>query len=239
MKKIIFAVSIVLMTLFTSCDNDSSDKEESAVKADFTSVQGTYDELFAVINQDKYNQKWIDAVKAAGVKDEDIDATVYTLKNSCVGTVYGEVAVAKYSSAAEYQFDCFFINGVKKITFNGSRIYGTDAKASKVFDHEYFVAGDFSIAGMMNGTLYETKDADAGEFKYFFMLPDTPATTYHTEFRYGSDKEALSKYNEGPYAYWLAAGIQENADEATITNVIKLFCDESFAEEEGENQTVN
>ena len=240
MKRIILSVSIVIMALFTACKDDSSNSEESLIKADFTNIQGTYDELFAITNQDKHNQKWVDAVIAASGENENLDATVYFLKNVCAGTVYGEEAIAKYSASNEYQFDCFFINGVRKITFSGSRIYGTDAKSAKVFDHEYFVAGDFSIGGMMNGVLYETADADAGEFKYFFMLPDTPAETYHIEFRYGSDKDALSKYNEGPYAYWLAAGILENADDTMITNVIKLFCEENLAEEaEGETQGVN
>lgn len=237
MKKSILSISIAVMAamcMLASCKDDSSDSGKSRTKADFTSVQGTYDELFTVLNRDEYHQKWVDAVTAAVGEDENLDAKVSYLKNACAGTVYGEEAVAKYAAAGDgsYQFDCFFINGVSKITFDGSRISAVDEKSAKVFDHEYYEAGDFSISGMMDGKLYETDDADAGEFKYFFMLPDTPAETYHIEFRYGSDRTALSKYNEGPYAYWLAAGIPENADDAMITNVINLFCAESFSEEE-------
>ena len=60
------------------------------------------------------------------------------------------------------------------------------------------------------------------------MMPDTPDTTYHLEFRYGSNTEDLAKYNEGPYAYWLAAGFPVNADEKMIQNVIELFCLENM-----------
>ena len=87
----------------------------------------------------------------------------------------------------------------------------------------------------MEGYLYETADVDAGEFRYFYMMPDTPATTYHLEFRYGSSTEDLSKYNEGPYAYWLAAGFPLDADEELISSVITLFCEENLAEEEAED----
>ena len=68
------------------------------------------------------------------------------------------------------------------------------------------------------------------QFTYFFLLPDTPDTTYHTEFRYGSDPEALMLYNDGPYAYWLAAGILANRDEQMVKDVIQLFCEENLAE---------
>ena len=62
------------------------------------------------------------------------------------------------------------------------------------------------------------------------MMPDTPASTYHLEFRYGSDVDALTQYNAGPYAYWLAAGFPADADQAMIENVITLFCEENLAE---------
>ena len=55
--------------------------------------------------------------------------------------------------------------------------------------------------------IYESDDADSGEFTYFCIAPDTMKTTWHIEFRYGSDLDALEKYDAGEYAYWLAAGI--------------------------------
>ena len=120
-----------------------------------------------------------------------------------------------------------------RITFDGTTISGA-FEGSQVFSHEYAYVGPLSLAGMMEGYLYETSDADAGEFRYFYMMPDTPASTYHLEFRYGSDVDELAKYNEGPYAYWLAAGLPEDADEELIGNVIALFCEENLAEMSGE-----
>ena len=55
-----------------------------------------------------------------------------------------------------------------------------------------------------------------------------PATV---EFRCGSDLDALQKYFTGPYAYWLSAGIDANADAQTIDNVIDLFVTENLSGE--------
>ena len=70
------------------------------------------------------------------------------------------------------------------------------------------------------------------QFTYICLSPDTPATTWHIEFRYGSDLAALQQYMKGQYAYWLAAGIDANADAETIDNVIALFCTENLSVEE-------
>lgn len=51
------------------------------------------------------------------------------------------------------------------------------------------------------------------------------------EFRCGSDLDALQKYFTGPYAYWLSAGIDANADVQTIDNVIDLFVTENLSGE--------
>ena len=64
---------------------------------------------------------------------------------------------------------------------------------------------------------------------YFFLAPDTSAETYHIEFRYGSDAEALSQYDTGEYAYWLASGISTDCDQTMIDNCIELFCTENLA----------
>ena len=82
---------------------------------------------------------------------------------------------------------------------------------------------------MLNGYLYETADEDAGTFRCFLLLPDTPSTTWHIEFRYGSDAEAMTLYDKGPLAYWLAAGIPADRDQQMIENVIHLFCEENLA----------
>ena len=79
--------------------------------------------------------------------------------------------------------------------------------------------------------VYQATD-DAGDFTYFFFRDDTMETTYHIEFRYGSDLAALQQYMKGRYAYWLAAGIDANADAETIDSVIALFCTENLSAEE-------
>lgn len=61
-------------------------------------------------------------------------------------------------------------------------------------------------------------------------IANTPSTTYHLEFRYGSDIDALTRYAEGPCAYWLAAGFPVDADEAMIKDFITLFCEENLTE---------
>lgn len=88
-----------------------------------------------------------------------------------------------------------------------------------------------------NGTTYSNLfdvilSDDAGDFTYFFFRDDTMETTYHIEFRYGGDLAALQQYMKGQYAYWLAAGIDANADAETIDNVIALFCTENLSAEE-------
>ena len=75
--------------------------------------------------------------------------------------------------------------------------------------------------------VYRSTD-EAGEFNYFLLREDTMEETYHIEFRYGRDLEELQGYLAGPYAYWLAAGIDENADEETVRKVIALFCLENM-----------
>ena len=202
-------------------------------------VKGTYDELFTVTNAEEYDQIWLDRC-AAVVGDEAAAETADLLKNACAGTLYGEEAVEAYGDGSEgAQFDCFFINGVSQFVFDGNTISGLDENGEEVFSHEYTFLREASLMeGMMDGYLYETEDEDAGEFKYFFLLPDTPATTYHIEFRYGSDEEALESYNEGPYAYWLAAGILADRDEQMVDDVISLFCEENLAEMEEEGEEV-
>ena len=240
MKKIL-SLSITSAMVISLCacgakSDSSSSKPESSSAVELSSaeqlledVRGTYDELFTVICDDKYDQVWLDKCEAIVGADMAADCAEM-LKNACTGTVYGEDAVKKYTDPEEAQFDCYFINGVDQFVFDGSTISGLDEKGEKVFEHEYSYVKDLSLGGMMDGFLYETSDEDAGEFRYFFMMPDTPATTYHIEFRYGSDEAALAEYAEGDYAYWLAAGIPADCDDKLIDNVIGLFVEENLSE---------
>ena len=207
---------------------EADDSSQAAMQL-LEDVRGTYTALFPVITDPEYDQYWLEP--CAAVVGEDMAADVaQMLKDACNGTIYGQDAIDAFGDGSNgAQFDCLFINGVDQITFDGATISGT-LEGNAVFSHEYAYVGPLSLGGMMEGSLYETRDEDAGEFRYFFMMPDTPATTYHLEFRYGSDIDALTQYAEGPYAYWLAAGFPVDADEAMIENVITLFCEENLAE---------
>ena len=193
-------------------------------------IKGTYEPLFPVITKPEYDQLWLDPCMAI-VGEETAPQAAEMLKAACNGTIYGQEAIEAFGDGSNgAQFDCLFIGGVSTITFDGATISGADESGNQVFSHEYAYTGKLVLGGMMEGYLYETADEDAGEFKYFYMMPDTPATTFHLEFRYGSNVDDLTKYNEGPYAYWLAAGFPVDADEETIKDVITLFCRENLAE---------
>ncbi len=213
-----------------SSAEEGDDETPAAAEKLLEDVRGTYDALFPVITSPEYDQIWLDSC-AAVLGDEAAPAAAEELKSACNGTIYGQEAVDAYGDGSNgAQFDCLFINGPAQIVFEGRKISGLDESGAIVFSHEYSFVEPASIAGMMNGYLYRTEDADAGEFEYFFLLPDTPGTTFHIEFRYGSDPEALMLYNDGPYAYWLAAGIPADRDEQMVRNVIDLFCTENLAE---------
>ncbi len=230
MKKTLALVLTLCLLMMTAAFGMAETVDDSAEAIAFMdSISGTYEALFPVITAPEYDQIWLDACGAV-LGEEAAPAAAEMLKAACSGTIYGQEAVDAFGDGSNgAQFDCLFINGVDQITFDGATISGT-LEGNAVFSHEYAYVGPLSLGGMMEGSLYETRDEDAGEFRYFFMMPDTPATTYHLEFRYGSDIDALTQYAEGPYAYWLAAGFPVDADEAMIENVITLFCEENLAE---------
>ena len=236
MKKtlaLVLTLCLLMMTAAFGMAETTDDSAEAAVFMD--SIKGTYEPLFPVITKPEYDQIWLDpCITALG--EETAPAAAEMLKSACNGTIYGQEAIDTFGDGSNgVQFDCLFINGVYRITFDGMTISGVDEKGETVFSHEYTYTGHLSLAGMMDGYLFETADEDAGEFRYFYMMADTPATTYHLEFRYGSDKENLAKYNEGPYAYWLAAAFPIDAGEEMIRNVITLFCEENLTKEQAED----
>ena len=245
----VFALSAVMAiggpSLSAYAEAESTASEETvSVEADdaakaaelLEDIKGTYEPLFPIITDSRYDQLWLDPCISV-VGEEAAPDVAEMLKSACNGTVYGQEAIDTFGDGSEgVQFDCLFINGPSTITFDGNVISGTDENGGQLFSHEYKFVSGLALAGMMDGYLYETEDDDAGEFKYFYMMPDTPATTYHLEFRYGSDVDALAQYNEGPYAYWLAAGFPVDADEEMIKNVITLFCEENLSEMAGEEQ---
>ena len=136
------------------------------------------------------------------------------------------LAVKKYADG-NMAYCCDFTQDVDTFTFDGSTISGKDADGSELFEHTYHYIGMEDIRGLY---IYESDDADSGEFTYFCMAPDTMATTWHIEFRYGSDLDALKQYDAGEYAYWLASGISVDYTADDVSNCIELFCTENLSE---------
>lgn len=201
--------------------------DESAAAAQLMSdLTGSYQELWPVILADDYTQTWLDDC-AALVGEENAQAACDKLSSMVTGDVYGEDAVKAYANGGGAYF-CGFTQGLTTLTFDGasSTISGTDKDGNELFSHTYHYIGMEPVRGLYE---FESDDADSGEFTYFFLAPDTSAETYHIEFRYGSDAEALGQYDAGDYAYWLASGIATDCDETMIHDCIELFCNENLA----------
>ena len=197
----------------------------------------TYVSLFDVIISDQWTPVWVDYVSAVVGEDAADDMTA-GLQDAITSDLYGEAAVAAFADGG-YAFDCDFINGAQSITFkdNTATILKTDG-TSETHTYEYlgqYNVGDgetmlyqgMEISMAFPVDVYKSTD-EAGEFTYFLLREDTMEETYHIEFRYGRELKDLQGYLVGPYAYWLAAGIDESADEDTICQVIALFCLENM-----------
>lgn len=231
------------MPVFAADDQAAAETEESAEETTekteeenetdagqlLKDLTGTYQELWPVILDDKYKQTWIDDCKEL-VGEENAEAAYEKLASMVSGEVYGEEAVKAYADGNGV-YDCSFTEGVATLEFDGdsSTIKGYDADDKELFSHTYHYVGMEETRGLYE---YESDDEDSGEFTYFCIAPDTSATTYHIELRYGSDLDALGKYDEGAYAYWLGSGISTDYDETMIENCIQLFCTENLSGQE-------
>ena len=180
-----------------------------------------------MILDEQYTQLWLDNC-AALVGEENAQVAYDKLSSMVTGTVYGEEAVAAYANGGG-AYDCAFTEGLSKLEFDGanSAIKGYNAEGKELFSHTYHYVGMEEIRGLYE---FASDDADSGEFTYFCLAPDTNATTYHIEFRYGSDLNALGQYDAGNYAYRLASGISTEYDQTMIEKCIELFCTENLSE---------
>ncbi len=188
-------------------------------------LKGTYQELWPVILADEYDQLWLDD-SASIVGEDNAQAAVEKMSSMVTGTVTGEEAVETYKDR-NMAYDCEFLQNIDRFTFDGTTISGVDENGNDIFSHSYHYVGMEETRGLY---IYESDDADSGEFTYFCIAPDTMKTTWHIEFRYGSDLDALEKYDAGEYAYWLAAGISVDYTQADVENCIQLFCKENLSE---------
>ena len=187
-------------------------------------LSGTYQALFAgAIFESEYDHYWHDYCSAI-LGADNADAMVALLKTT--------VGASTYGADATDNFFCGFAEGVNNFTFNGSQISGYAEDGTQIFSHTYRFVRSEHLAGVMPCYIFQSTDNNHDEFKYFLLCADTPDSTYHIEFRYGSDLDDLLKVSEGAYANWLAAGILTSAladpDETMIEKVIALFCLENM-----------
>ena len=106
MKKILaLSASLTIAVSLCGCGSEgksSSSKTEPATAAEKLSpadqlledVKGSYDELFTVICDSKYDQVWLDKCEAIVGKDM-AESCAEMLKSACTGTVYGEETAFK------------------------------------------------------------------------------------------------------------------------------------------------
>ncbi|MDO4380835.1 MAG: hypothetical protein Q4D20_08175 [Clostridia bacterium] len=217
----------------TSAQSQSSENtaEEKAGKL-FADLKGSYKELWPTILDEKYENVWLS--NCAELVGEDKAKESFEMLVSFInGEVYGEEAVKAYSGKEAGSYFCGFTQNLAKLEIcENSVIKGYDKDGKELFSHTYHYVGN--VDGRFTMYAFKTDDENAGEFTYFYFAPDTPESTYHIEFRYGSDQAELEKFEEGSYAYWMASGIAENCDETMIQNCIKLFCTENLSGEETE-----
>ena len=238
MKKLLSLALALCLVLSLGAAGAYADEAETGVWPQIAGENGTtYANLFEVILAEDCDTLWNDYVGAVVGEDAAAD-TVAALKGSISSELYGEDAIAAFADGG-MAFDCWYINGVDTFTFAGdtATVNKTDG-SSETHTYEYlgqYLIGEGEVMNYMGAEfpvafpcdVYKSTD-EAGEFNYFFFRDDTMDTTYHLEFRYGKDLEELQGYFVGPYAYWLAAGFDVDADQKTLENVVALFCLENM-----------
>lgn len=226
MKKL-FSIVLCLVCLFSFLSVGAAETAQDEFLSELSGR--TYVELFPEFAKDEYHQAWLDAVTPIIGEDAAEDVVAYLL-SVCMGSLYGEEAIAAYEADPEsMQFNCYYLGGVKKVTVDGNTIYGVDEAGNEVFRHNYVPMNLENENGFI---FYQSEDENSGQFTYFAFSPDTMETTYHLEFRYAEDISDLQSWFEGNYAYWNAAAIAEDYDQATMENVIELFATENLSETE-------
>ena len=245
MKKKIaaFALSMLCLLMAAGCGQkpagENVDKAEivpsaetettpEAVADDYlTTISGTYVELFPELSKAEYRTIWIDATTPL-VGAENAETATDMLLGMCMAEPYGPEAAEQYAADPDSMpFNCYFLGGIDKFVMDGHTITGLDEQGQEVFSHTYQLLDEENENGFI---FYQSEDENSGEFTYFAFSPDTMETTYHLEFRYAEDLSDLQSWFEGNYAYWNAAAIAEDYDQATMENVIKLFATENLSD---------
>lgn len=226
MKRILLVCTFALTMLIGAKAQNVPDKQMSGGEF-IKGLKGSYIELFSknTCLSTEYDDLWksetlkyIDSAKA--------DSVIAAIQGMCQGKRIGTEAIAYNKQNNNMQFCCSFLQGVSRFEIRGNRIAGYDSNKKLIFSHKYkFIEVDG------NGNyIFESVDGNLDEFRYFWFMPDSPKSTYHIEFRYGSDKSQLSKMTEGKYAFWMAAGVREGHEEEWRNGII-LFIDERLKNE--------
>lgn len=211
--------------MYESADQYDTSDNQAAAEQLLYDLKGTYQELWPVILSDEYDQVWLDNC-ATLVGEGNAEAAADMLASMVTGALTGEDAVTAYKEGG-IAYCCEFLQGVEQFTFDGNTISGTDESGNEVFRHTYHATGEEDPRGF---AIFESDDTNSGDFTYFALAPDTMDTTWHIEFRYGSDMDALNLYDAGKYAYWLASGISVDYTDQDAKNSIGLFCTENLSE---------
>ena len=201
----------------------------------------TYENFFDVTLADENYDLWYNCC-AAIVGESAAEDTVTFMQGYISSDLYGDEAIAFYEENADAPmiFDCFYINGVKLVTFNPDMTITVELDDGSSETHAYEYQGVCTV-GEGETMVYMGQEMDvafpcdvykstdeAGEFNYFLLRDDTMEETGHIEFRYGKDLEELKGYFTGPYAYWLTAGFDVAATQETLQNTVELFCLENM-----------
>ncbi len=204
--------------------------DQSTVTDDYlTTISGTYVELFPELSKSEYRNIWIDATTPL-VGAENAEATTDMLLGMCMAEPYGPEATEKYAADPDSMaFNCYFLGGVDKFVMDGHTITGLDAQGQEVFSTP------------TSCWMRKTKTASSSIRARMKIPASLPILPFHpirwkrpiiwssAMQRISSD---LQSWFEGNYAYWNAAAIAENYDQATMENVIELFATENLSEAE-------
>ena len=244
MKKLsMFALGAAIAIGGSSVNAFADAAENPGADAMLSEIQGTYTALFPAFRDDKYDAVWEEKLaEYAGVDAEDAETVKDAFLSMYESGIRGEEAEKKAEEDPSwFMFDCSFSGGVEYMTVEGNTITGTDADGSEIFSntYEYYDSLKTNYDPMtemyMTGVseedwprlhIFESDGAD-DEFKYFAFADDTPAETYHLEFRYGSDPEDLCKYFTGPYGYWMVSATYKDCGDEMMENCIDLFVEEN------------
>ena len=226
--------------LLDSAKSTATLKESAFADIAGPSNRRTYKGLFnPTILKSDYDSIWLKYITPL-IGSEQAEETAKKLKSSISAPTYG-----KNLSKEQKSFNCELHPENTLLTFAVDDGKYTLSDGTNTYSYEYlgisYMGKNDDWNSLFPGmipegesfsyemSVYKAKEENAGEYKYLLLLPDTPEETYHIEFRYGSNINDLQSALTGEYAFWLAAGIPNDADSTMIENVIKLFVEENLS----------